>query len=280
MADATTTSSPFPHNLRHNGSVSRIRIHITTPHAPVHNLGTLSFLPPELVALLLPHLDLLTLSRLRRVNRFALLTINHHPVFALLLHCHPTILRAIFATRASRFITLLSLSSALATTSCATHACDRAAAYLYLPLCHRACGSCIGSSPAYQPLGLITASRSYGLPTQIVEGLPHLFSVPGRYGPRGRYEGRVTRLVDVRSVEERAAEYHGSLARARRFGGMERGLRMRVEEVYAGEEGEGRRWMGVCWVGIPGGEDGDLRTLGMEEGAVEEVDGRVGAIGV
>ncbi|PSK38064.1 hypothetical protein B9Z65_1255 [Elsinoe australis] len=288
-----TESVKAIHDLSTNPAISRIRIHITTPHAPLHNLGTLSALPPELISQIIPHLDLLTISRLRRVNRFSLHLLNTLPLFRTLLDDHPTVLRAIYATRAGHLITLSQLHTTLLSTSCCHPTCNQTdpsaspisgpppdpaspdpiptpsqlqpqkATHLYLPLCRPLCHQCLLQSPLYLPLGLLTTGRSYGLPTPVVESLPHLFSVPGTYGVgQGTYEGKVTRLVDVGSAERKAVEYHGSLARMQRFVNHDRDLRWGAESVYGAGGTEARRWMGVVRLEKVGRGEGGARGDG------------------
>ncbi|KAF2226752.1 hypothetical protein BDZ85DRAFT_316229 [Elsinoe ampelina] len=251
-----------PHTLTTNPSLQRIRLHLTTSHLPIHDLGSLSQLPNEIITQIILHTDLLTISRLRRTNRHLLDLVNTTPPFTFLLTTHPTILRAPYATRSAQHHTLSCLASALspphqcrhplrdptpsppATINDPSPPCPNPPSYLYLPLLLPLCPPCL-QSPSYLPIGPITAARNFGLPARIVDALPHLFTVPGPYGPQGTFEGQVRRLVDVGAARDAAVAYHGSLARMQRFVNHDRDLRWGFEVGRGGEE-EGRRWVGVC----------------------------------
>ncbi|KAF4555576.1 Hypothetical protein D9617_2g055380 [Elsinoe fawcettii] len=264
-------------NLSSNPSVQSIRLHPTTTHSPIHDLGALSALPTEVIIQILEHFDLLTISNFRRINRFSLSLVDSSPPFSTLLSDHPSILRAIIATRTASCHTIhaiyfsISQSTCSAcpstTTSLPTHDPDptpnptigpdfspKPATHLYLPLLHPLCVPCLLSHPSYLPIGPITAARNFGLPQRIVDTLPSFHSVPGLYGlGKGQYEAKILRLVDVQSAREAAVQYHGSLARMQRFVNHDRDLRWGFG-VGGGSE-EGRRWMGVCEIAEPSGRE-------------------------
>lgn len=173
---------------------------------PKEPAGRLDRLPVELVAEILLTLDLPSLTAFRRVNRRAMgLVTSLHQYLKVVEHC-PDILRAIVSIDAKHF-DCATLFRTLSTSKCAT--CDHFGGYLYLVTCKRVCYSCFTTDLSYFPVSAALASKRTGLSRKQLKGLPHIFSLPGRFTDRSKLARSRVMLVDRRSLLRRASEISG-----------------------------------------------------------------------
>lgn len=171
----------------------------TTPsqHSVRQPVGRLDLLPLELVSEILLALDVPTLTSFRRVNRRAMELVDSlHQYQMILKHC-PNVLRAIVSVSASSFACRV-LYNTLFTTRCSS--CDRFGGYLYLITCSRVCYFCFTRNVDYFPLSASQATKLTGLSRGDLKGLPHVFSLPGRYTPSAKSSKGRTMLFDRRAA--------------------------------------------------------------------------------
>jgi len=160
-------------------------------------VGRLDYLPLELVREILLAADVPALTSFRRVNRRAMELVDSlHQYQLILKHC-PSVLRAIVSLGAG-FIACRVLYETLFTTKCSS--CDRFGGYLYLITCSRVCYFCFTWNIDYFPLSDWEAINLTGLWRRDINRLPHVFSLPGRYGPSAEPSKGRTMLFDRRAV--------------------------------------------------------------------------------
>ena len=152
------------------------RRHVINPR---HAVGKLDVLPAELLAPILQHLDLPTLTAFRRVNHRAMSIVDSLPQYkAVVKHC-PDVLRAAICLEATSFSCSV-LYETLSTSQCDT--CDKFGDYLYLITCRRACYHCYMERPEYLPLPLRLARRETGLSSpREIKKMAHVQTLPAPY---------------------------------------------------------------------------------------------------
>ncbi|KAH8881289.1 hypothetical protein GQ53DRAFT_626475, partial [Thozetella sp. PMI_491] len=191
--------------------------HDTTPTC---TLGKLD-IPLELLANVLVHLDVPSLTAFRRVNRRAMQVVDSIPPYAMIYqHCR-SILRYILAMGAAHY-PLVTLFQTLCQQACSR--CDHFGGYLCLLTCTRFCRRCFRSvsRPSYANSPLIEPEVVYyaKLPLDDIQRLPHVRAIPGHYGPEARrFSGRL-QLWDRRCISNRrpfGLPDTGSRPRAARF---------------------------------------------------------------
>lgn len=163
-----------------------------TPIPSRYSTGQLDQLPAELLIQVLLHVDILTLTCLRRVNRRAMEIVDSIPQYsAIIRHC-PDIIRAILSIQADSF-DCRTLYETLSTTRCST--CEQFGDHLYLIDCRRVCYICYTCRPEYFPLTIGRASSFYSpdktrqdkhrLTTNRqrlrAANVPSVLGLPGRY---------------------------------------------------------------------------------------------------
>lgn len=191
-------SSPATTREEHN---ENDRLSPTTwarPTSEDGGLGRLRLLPVELLTDVLLRLDIPSLTVLQRVSRGTASLVDTLPRWsAMRRHC-PDVLRAAVAIRADSF-SCDALYETLRTDGCAT--CRGFGNYLYLITCRRVCFLCFETHADYMPVSSTRAARATGLSVKAVkQRLPHIRSVPGRYGVLGRKYKSRSFLFDAQAV--------------------------------------------------------------------------------
>lgn len=190
--------------------------YIDASSPPRCSAGQLDQLPAELVIQVLLYIDLLSLTRFRRVNRRAMELVDSVPQYdAIIKHC-PNIIRAILSIQADAFDCHV-LYTTLSTTRCST--CERFGDYLYLIDCRRVCYFCFTQRLEYFPLTIGLASRFFAPDRAQQRGAitsrqrlraanpPSVLSLPGRYcaawaSERGNLMRKRLQLFDRQAVTQ------------------------------------------------------------------------------
>lgn len=187
---------------------------------PRHTIGQLDTLPAEILLLMLPHVDIPSLTRFRSVNRRAMELTDAIPQYAALLkHC-PNIVRAVVSVQADAY-SCDTLYKTLFSERCTS--CERFGGYLYLITCRRVCYMCLNRNRGYSAFTLGVMERFYP-PTEtqhqgrktsrqnpLAANLPSIMGLPGLYrGGKGEGPGRLVpnrfRLFDRRAVLQGSKE--------------------------------------------------------------------------
>jgi hypothetical protein len=142
-------------------------------------LGDLDRLPLEVQSNILVHLDLQTLVNFRRVSRQASDVVDALPEYQKVLQLSPTLLRSIFTNQLEEFITCQALVATLNTQKCEN--CGNPSKYIHLLTCRRVCCHCLLTRGEYKPITLECAEWEFQIPRRLLEGLPTMITVPGRY---------------------------------------------------------------------------------------------------
>ena len=182
--------------------------HARLGSAPTANLGDLGVLPLELLQALLAQLDLRSLSDFRLVNRRAAEVVGSIPQYKVVTTHAPNVLRGILSIRTGRWITCEMLYDSLCTANC--QVCGDFAGYLYILTCERVCFLCLSEDVRYLPLQTDRAIRKFGLNHDIIDTIPHMKSVPGKYSPMERKSSKTLGLVDYESAHRAGIAFHGS----------------------------------------------------------------------
>lgn len=190
---------------------------------PRYSAGQLDRLRGELLLPILLSIDILSLTRLRSVNRYVMELVDSIPEYAAMIKYCPDVIRAIISIQADAF-DCRTLYTTLGTSRCST--CKRFGDYLYLITCRRVCYYCFTKRPEYSPLTLVDALDSFSsdrtqqqhrVATSVHQRLreanpPSVLSLPGQFGHywlnlSGEHEWLQPRLrlFDRRSVVQDAA---------------------------------------------------------------------------
>ncbi|KAK3693914.1 hypothetical protein B0T22DRAFT_55749 [Podospora appendiculata] len=146
------------------------------PGQTAHSAGQLDRLPLELAQTILLQLDIPTLTRFRRVNRWAACLVDSlHPYSQVLKHC-PGVLRAIIGLKASYFSLAMLYQTLSSTAQCAS--CDCTGGYLYLITCRRVCHHCFTTRPEYLPVALSLVTYHTELTPHETASLPSIITLP------------------------------------------------------------------------------------------------------
>jgi F-box domain len=172
------------------------------PSQPLHSLGQFDKLPLELLSEVLLELDVPTLVAFRCVNRHAMTLVDSFPKFCRVVDNCATVIRAIVATKANSF-TFNTLHNSLSMRDCV--GCGRFGGYLYLITCERVCYFCFSRDTAYFPITESTARR-IGITKNLLDQLPHLFSLPGQYTPFEKLSKKRIKLFDRVAMQQRAQD--------------------------------------------------------------------------
>lgn len=147
--------------------------------SPKYGLGKLDRLPLELEHAILAETDLQTLANLRTINRQAKAVVDSLPQYQKILKHSPVSLRAIFSIELQAHITCRALFDALHTENC--ECCGLATDYIYLLAYRRVCRACLVWDDAYLPITPEQASAMFEVPTSVLQDLPTMKSITGRY---------------------------------------------------------------------------------------------------
>lgn len=182
---------------------------------PQAGLGQLNRLPAEILAQILLQLNIRSLLAFKQVNHKAVSFVDSLPRYSVIRKQCPDILRAAIGVRSDAF-SCNALYETLTAHRYAT--CSRSGTYLYLITCKRVCWFCLIGNTDYLPVSLTKAANLTGLPRKIVkQQLPHIYSIPGRYGALGRKSSSRRLLFDRQAVlkatpmDRRAVEALASL---------------------------------------------------------------------
>lgn len=178
--------------------------------SPKVGLGSLDTLPLEILHNILPQLDLLTLTDFRRVNQRALQLVASLPQFKAINSHARDALRGILSIETGRWITCEDLYATLCTAQC--ERCGDFGAYLYILTCKRVCFLCFTQAEAYLPLRFIHATQKFGLDRSILNTLPRMRSIPGKYANNPKKCRERLTLVDPESARRAGIALHGSVA--------------------------------------------------------------------
>jgi hypothetical protein len=178
-------------------------------------LGGLDRLPLEVQSNILVQSDLQTLVNFRRVNRQAREVVDALPEYQKILQLSPTFLRSIFTIQLEAFITCKALVATLNTQKCEN--CGDPSEYIHLLTCRRVCCHCLLSREEYKPITLECAEWEFQIPRRLLEGLPTMKTVPGRY-----VVGELLYPSQHTFVDRSSASMAGSMYRAERTAALRR----------------------------------------------------------
>jgi hypothetical protein len=142
-------------------------------------LGSLTPLPMEILYDILSHLDILSVLDFRSVNQRCTAVVTSSPEFNTVTF-FPKAMSAVVNTRC-RFYSLARLAACLSDTRCSR--CERHfGELLYLITAERVCWSCWRRFRDFIPI-IPKVAKDTGLSAEtLVERVPHITAVPGRYG--------------------------------------------------------------------------------------------------
>lgn len=177
-------------------------------HQPMHStrlgnnpqatLGTFELFPTEVLYMILDHLDPVSLSVLRRVNRKGTSLVDSQPTYSTIMRYCPNVIRAAVAIRA-KFFTLEELYITLLEQTC--YSCGESMGnFLHLALCRRICQYCIFHSSCYLPLDTTRLPISDRANPDEAKWRG-ITAVPGRYGMDEVWDGDRERLFFPNNAE-------------------------------------------------------------------------------
>lgn len=182
------------------------------PHrkSPVESVGLIDSLPLELIRdILLVHLDLRSLFIFRQVNRLALNLVDTLPEYGDVVTHALNALKGILAIGTASWITCGTLHQKLCTSSC--EECGDFTRFLYLLTCKRVCYLCFTQVDLYLPLVKSRAMHKFGLSRRVVDSLPCMTVLPGKYSLNTWKSIRSTVLIDHEHARLAGISSHGSL---------------------------------------------------------------------
>jgi len=142
-----------------------------------------SEMPIELCWGVFGHLDLQTLTNLRRVNQQTRAAIDEMPPYKTVYNNAPQALRAYLSTNFAEQVTIQAIARELCSdkcSSCGEHS-GRYGMMLYLLKCERLCFACMEMTNEYRPEQEYDLKYLYGMSDERISVLPRLLSLPGRY---------------------------------------------------------------------------------------------------
>jgi len=169
---------------------------------PLHSLGQIDTLPLELLCQVLLELDVPTLTAFRRVNRQALTVVDSIPQYRRVFQHCSHLLQAIVVSGANSF-NFNKLYTCLSTSHCTN--CAEFGGYLYLINCQRICFFCLDRNKVYLPVEESSAI-GIGFKKDLLEQLPHIVSLSGRYNYFNRRSRRRVKLYDRTALRLLAGE--------------------------------------------------------------------------
>lgn len=164
-------------------------------------LGQLCKLPVEILTDILLDLDVPSLFAFRQTSPAAIIFVDNLAKYSVIRQHCPDILRAALGIHANSF-SCNTLYETLTTHCCAT--CNRSGNYLYLITCKRVCYFCFRGHEDYMPISSTGAAKCSRLSLKEVQKrLPHVRSIPGRYGGfKGQRCSSRKLLFDRQAVKE------------------------------------------------------------------------------
>jgi len=181
---------------------------------PTTYAGALDALPLELVHDILSQLELSTLLDFQRASRRARALVHSLPEYkAIITHAHNA-LYGILGIKTGCWITCRTLYEKLCRKEC--EQCGDFGGYLYLLTCKRVCFLCLANDRLYLPIPRTEAGWRFGLDRHIVDTLPLMRVIPGKYAPNNKKATRSV-LVDYESAFLAGVELHGSLSAMNKY---------------------------------------------------------------
>lgn len=141
-----------------------------------HSLGDLDILPPEVILTLIEHFDLDAFRNFCYTCNHSRILLTGHGYYRFIKTFHKVVLQALYYTKASRFITLEGLHTAVTGSRCIL--CKGFATYIYLPTGQRTCGPCLATKISALPIPEMLAGHKYHLPRSTFEDVPHFIVRP------------------------------------------------------------------------------------------------------
>ncbi|KAH7309108.1 hypothetical protein B0I35DRAFT_441462 [Stachybotrys elegans] len=178
--------------------------------APQADIGLLERLPFDLMNNILSPFDLVTLTAFRQVNRRAKELVDGLFQFNAIISYAPNALRGLIAVGLGKSFTCAPLYKALCS-SFKCSFCDEFGGYIYLITCERVCFLCFTKRIVLQPMEPDQARGLFRLPRSLVDTLPYMTAVGGRYGKNAELINAGTGLIDARLVMDLAISHWGSL---------------------------------------------------------------------
>lgn len=173
------------------------------------NIGSLQCLPPEIIDLIFDHLDLQSLTDIRRVSWHARALIDRLPSYSFIARHAPEAIRAMLATQMAAHFTAPDILDAICQEVCS--ACGHFGPLLRLFCCRRFCRACMLSSYELLPMSVAAAKMEFGLNDRSLKLLPILFTVPGIYTDDDRRYQRRLELISRKAAVEVGIQQYGSL---------------------------------------------------------------------
>ncbi|CAI6340509.1 unnamed protein product [Periconia digitata] len=176
---------------------------------PKYGLGNLDAMPLELLHSILPQLDILSITRFRRLNRQAREIVDSVPQYKALRTHTLHVLRSILLLGAGQWHTCDTLYKTLCTPWCTD--CGDFGDYLYIPSNSRVCLSCFTKAKKYLPLRHTDALRVFGLTHEALRSSARMMrSVAGTYTTNRYKRNERFLLVDAESGRAAGIQLHGS----------------------------------------------------------------------
>lgn len=175
---------------------------------PRFDLGCLDGIPPELLYLVLYHLDLQSLTDFRRVNQRAMTLVDSLSEYRVIVEHAPNAIRGMLSIESARYNTLLDLYNKLCTAEC--DVCGDFGGYLYLIVCRRVCFLCSSTESRYLPLSKSDVLRKFGLESKHLHSIPRIRSRPGRYSPQSTLCQRTITFFDHYLARNTGILVHGT----------------------------------------------------------------------
>lgn len=203
------------------------RRHTATASSSLQGLGALARLPPEILFVIFPQLDVQTLINCRRLSRRAMHVINGLPEYRDLRRFLPNALRGVLSIESGSYITCQTLHQAIFRRECenpwgggpSEPVCRRTGEFICLFTGRRLCAACLvvfdDRSRMSFPMLFSEVENLYGLEEEDLAGLPTFKNVPGYYTPTRIDCTKRHRFVDGLSATNRAIELHGSWSSVR-----------------------------------------------------------------
>ncbi|KAI0190383.1 hypothetical protein EV127DRAFT_90271 [Xylaria flabelliformis] len=176
------------------------------------SVGILDRLPAELLHEVLRSLDFQSTIRFSRVSIQGKNILCSLPAYRDVMKYAPNALAALSEMKLLHLHSASELHNALRNERCAT--CPEYGAYLFLPTCERCCWQCLRSNPTRWVVSPTAAAETFALSPKMVEQLPVMLSIPGKYGVFCDPEEKIYYLVSVSAAKELAMSIYGSVGNA------------------------------------------------------------------
>lgn len=190
------------------------------------SFGPLDILAVEILQLIVQHVDLQSVAKLRLSNYSLKCLVDGTVEYQRVRKYASNAMRAMKASKTLEYHTLLDVCRALNSRLCAF--CEDIGPCLFVLTCDRCCLNCIARHPSMRLIPRSYARPYYALPAEHLKKIKTLQVIPGQYRCRA-YAGKLTAsrpgdlLVLTSEVDEKAMSFHGGREQ------MER----KLEEEYA-----------------------------------------------